>query len=48
MELELHEENFPAQIFYEKMGFRVAGRRRRFYDLGQGRMCDAILMERTL
>ena len=48
MELELHEGNFPAQIFYEKTGFRIAGRRRQFYDMGQGRMCDAILMERTL
>ena len=48
MELELHEGNFPAQSFYEKMGFRVAGRRRRFYDMGQGRMSDAILMERLI
>ncbi|OGR82847.1 MAG: ribosomal-protein-alanine N-acetyltransferase [Elusimicrobia bacterium RIFCSPLOWO2_01_FULL_54_10] len=48
MELELHEGNFPAQSFYEKMGFEIKGRRRRFYDMGQGRMCDAILMERPL
>jgi len=45
MELEFHEENFPAQSFYEKMGFKITGRRRRFYDIGQGRMSDAVLME---
>lgn len=48
MELELHEGNFPAQSFYEKMGFKIAGRRRRFYDMGQGRMSDAVLMERLI
>ena len=48
MELELHEGNYPAQSFYEKMGFEIKGRRRRFYDMGQGRMSDAILMERPL
>ena len=48
MELELHEGNFPAQRFYEKMGFLTSGRRRRFYDLGRGVLCDAILMDRPL
>ncbi len=48
MELEMREGNFPAQSFYEKMGFLVTGRRRRFYDMGQGKMSDAILMERPL
>ena len=48
MELELHDGNFPAQSFYEKIGFQTVGRRRRFYDLGRGALCDAILMERSL
>jgi [ribosomal protein S18]-alanine N-acetyltransferase len=48
MELELREGNLPAQSFYESMGFKIAGRRRRFYDRGQGRMSDALLMERLI
>lgn len=48
MELELREGNFPAQKFYEKMGFTVSGRRKKYYDAGGGDLCDAILMERAL
>ena len=48
IELELHESNCAAQSFYESQSFATAGRRRRFYDMGRGLMCDALLMERAL
>ncbi len=48
IELELREDNDPARKFYEKLGFAVTGRRKKFYDMGQGKMRDAILMERSI
>lgn len=42
--LEVAEDNIPARILYEKSGYRVIGRRPKYYD-GD---IDAILMEKAL
>lgn len=41
MTLEVSERNAPARALYEKAGFRVVGRRPKFYNDGS----DAVLMD---
>lgn len=43
MELEFREENIAARKLYEKMGFRITGKRKGFYD-----GCDGVLMSLSL
>lgn len=43
IELELREDNIPAKKLYEKLGFKIVGERKNFYD-----DCDGVLMECSL
>jgi ribosomal-protein-alanine N-acetyltransferase len=42
--LEVNERNLPAIRFYEKLGFKIVGRRAKFYNGSQ----DALLMDLAL
>ena len=45
LNLEVRENNLPARAFYEKCGFQVCGRRKKFYRCPEE---DAILMNCVL
>jgi ribosomal-protein-alanine N-acetyltransferase len=46
--LEVEENNQPARRLYERVGFRVVGRRERYYQQENGPSLDALLMRRDL
>ena len=46
--LEVEENNRPARRLYERAGFRVAGRRERYYKQPGGEHLNAVLMRRDL
>jgi ribosomal-protein-alanine N-acetyltransferase len=46
--LEVEENNQPARRLYERAGFRIAGRRARYYRQPGGEHLDALLMRRDL
>jgi ribosomal-protein-alanine N-acetyltransferase len=46
--LEVEENNHPARRLYDRAGFRVAGRRERYYKQPGGEQLNAVLMRRDL
>jgi [ribosomal protein S18]-alanine N-acetyltransferase len=46
--LEVEENNQPARRLYERAGFRVVGRRERYYRQPGGEQLNALLMRRDL
>jgi len=46
--LEVEENNQPARRLYERMGFRVVGRRERYYRDPSGQQLNALVMQRDL
>ncbi len=46
--LEVAEDNAPALALYTGLGFRTAGRRRRYYRRPRGEAIDALVMSRAL
>lgn len=46
--LEVAHDNAPALALYEAAGFARAGLRRGYYDLGDGRAADAVVMRLDL
>ncbi len=46
--LEVEENNRPARALYERAGFRVVGRRERYYKDSSGQELNAIVMRRDL
>lgn len=46
--LEVEENNQPARRLYEWAGFRVVGRRERYYKQPNGEQLNALLMRRDL
>ncbi len=46
--LEVAADNTPARMVYDRAGFTVAGRRKAYYRLPDGRAVDAIVMRRVL
>jgi [ribosomal protein S18]-alanine N-acetyltransferase len=46
--LEVEENNQPARRLYERAGFRVVGRRERYYQQPGGEQLNALLMRRDL
>ncbi len=42
--LEVDEKNLAAQVLYRSFGFVEIGRRRNYYRLPTGNLCDAIIM----
>ncbi len=46
--LEVEENNRPARALYEKAGFRMVGRRERYYKDSSGEQLNALVMQRTL
>lgn len=46
--LEVEENNRPARALYERAGFRVVGRRERYYRDSSGQDLNAVVMRRDL
>jgi ribosomal-protein-alanine N-acetyltransferase len=46
--LEVEENNRPARALYERAGFRVVGRRDRYYKNASGEQLNAVVMQRDL
>jgi len=46
--LEVEENNQPARRLYERAGFRVVGRRERYYREASGEQLNALVMQRDL
>lgn len=46
--LEVEENNRPARALYERAGFRVVGRRDRYYKDSSGAQLNAVVMRRDL
>ena len=46
--LEVEENNRPARALYERAGFRVVGRRDRYYKDSSGEQLNAVVMRRDL
>jgi len=46
--LEVEESNRPARALYERAGFRVVGRRERYYKDASGEQLNAVVMQRDL
>lgn len=46
--LEVEENNHPARALYERAGFRVVGRRERYYKDASGEQLNAVVMQRDL
>jgi ribosomal-protein-alanine N-acetyltransferase len=46
--LEVEENNQPARRLYERAGFRVVGRRERYYSSAEGEHLNALVMQRDL
>jgi ribosomal-protein-alanine N-acetyltransferase len=46
--LEVEENNRPARALYERAGFRVVGRRDRYYKDAGGKQLNAVVMRRDL
>ena len=46
--LEVEENNRPARALYERAGFRVVGRRERYYKDSSGEELNAVVMRRDL
>lgn len=46
--LEVEENNRPARALYERAGFRVVGRRERYYKDAGGEQLNAVVMRRDL
>ncbi|MGA7811256.1 ribosomal protein S18-alanine N-acetyltransferase [Bradyrhizobium sp.] len=46
--LEVEENNQPARRLYDRAGFRVVGRRERYYQQPGGEQLNALLMRRDL
>ncbi len=46
--LEVEENNRPARALYERAGFRVVGRRERYYKDARGEQLNAVVMQRDL
>lgn len=46
--LEVEENNRPARALYERAGFRVVGRRDRYYKDAGGEQLNAVVMRRDL
>lgn len=46
--LEVEENNHPARALYERAGFRVVGRRDRYYKDAGGEQLNAVVMRRDL
>ena len=46
--LEVEENNRPARALYERAGFRVVGRRDRYYKDASGEQLNAVVMRRDL
>lgn len=46
--LEVEENNRPARALYERAGFRVVGRRDRYYKEAGGEQLNAVVMRRDL
>lgn len=46
--LEVEEHNRPARALYERAGFRVVGRRDRYYKDSSGEQLNAVVMRRDL
>ncbi|MGC4648503.1 GNAT family N-acetyltransferase, partial [Escherichia coli] len=46
--LEVEENNRPARALYGRAGFRVVGRRERYYKDASGEQLNAVVMQRDL
>jgi [ribosomal protein S18]-alanine N-acetyltransferase len=46
--LEVEEHNQPARRLYDRVGFKLAGRRERYYKQPGGQHLNAVLMRRDL
>jgi ribosomal-protein-alanine N-acetyltransferase len=46
--LEVEDNNQPARALYERAGFRVVGRRERYYKSANGEQLNAVVMRRDL
>lgn len=46
--LEVAEDNVAARQLYACSGFQETGRRKAYYDVGDGKRTDAIVMSRTI
>ncbi len=46
--LEVEENNRPARSLYQRAGFRVVGRRERYYKDAGGEQLNAVVMQRDL
>lgn len=46
--LEVEENNRPARALYERAGFRIVGRRERYYKDASGEQLNAVVMQRDL
>lgn len=46
--LEVEENNRPARALYDRAGFRLVGRRERYYKSGDGNELNAVVMRRDL
>ena len=46
--LEVEENNQPARQLYNRAGFKVIGRRERYYKQSDGELLNAVLMRRNL
>ena len=46
--LEVEENNRPARSLYQRAGFRVVGRRERYYKDADGEQLNAVVMQRDL
>ena len=46
--LEVEENNAPARALYQRAGFRVVGRRERYYKDAGGAQLNAVVMQRDL
>jgi ribosomal-protein-alanine N-acetyltransferase len=46
--LEVEENNRPARSLYQRAGFRVVGRRERYYKDANGEQLNAVVMQRDL
>jgi ribosomal-protein-alanine N-acetyltransferase len=46
--LEVEDDNRPARALYERAGFRVVGRRERYYKTAGGEQLNAVVMRRDL
>lgn len=46
--LEVRDDNSGAIALYNGLGFTQISRRKRYYALGNGRTCDALVMQKSL